>query len=222
VNKVQQCFAVKVQVDSFLDVSRSTFTRLTGTVSINSASTICQAVVLAEPVPGTSIYIFWVSSAQPVFRHLAVAAICLSLVSALLLQHTQRMPHSGANTVGTPHQLAVAADKKRLLFTTAHQHAVTHNNEAAAVHHSRGTSIKGGYVCCAATEAIHELAAQYRQTTGIVGLKVQYSSSKGFYLLAPNQHAAGPAAASEKDGVATCSGSRRPPGRTGAVPQLPK
>jgi DNA mismatch repair ATPase MutS len=29
VNKVQQCFAVKAQVDSFLDVSRATFCRLT-------------------------------------------------------------------------------------------------------------------------------------------------------------------------------------------------
>lgn len=29
VNKVQQCFAVRAQVDSFLDVARATFARLT-------------------------------------------------------------------------------------------------------------------------------------------------------------------------------------------------
>lgn len=32
VNKVQQCFAVKAQVDSFLDLSRASFTRLTESV----------------------------------------------------------------------------------------------------------------------------------------------------------------------------------------------
>jgi hypothetical protein len=30
VNKVQQCFAVRAQVDSLLDIRRATFTRLTG------------------------------------------------------------------------------------------------------------------------------------------------------------------------------------------------
>lgn len=30
VNRVQQCYAVRAQVDSFLDISRSTFSRLTG------------------------------------------------------------------------------------------------------------------------------------------------------------------------------------------------
>ena len=42
-----------------------------------------------------------------------------------------------------------------------------------------------------AAEAIHELAAQYRLSTGIAGLKVQYSTAKGFFLLVPSQHTAG-------------------------------
>ncbi|WIA16491.1 hypothetical protein OEZ85_013171 [Tetradesmus obliquus] len=37
------------------------------------------------------------------------------------------------------------------------------------------------------TEAIHELAAKYRASTGIAALKVQYSSSKGFFLVVPEQ-----------------------------------
>jgi hypothetical protein len=95
-------------------------------------------------------------------------------------------------------------------------------------------------------DAIHELAAQYRTSTGIPGLKVQYSSSKGFYLMVPSQHiastAAGagitaggttgvpPAAAAEVEGekhpvggqVPTGSGSRRQWEPQRSVPKLSK
>lgn len=58
------------------------------------------------------------------------------------------------------------------------------------------------------------------------GLKVQYSSTKGFYLLVPNQHISGStagaaAAAGGGDSEAVAAG-RRQLGRGGAVPQLPK
>jgi hypothetical protein len=56
------------------------------------------------------------------------------------------------------------------------------------------------------------------------GLKVQYSSTKGFYLLVPSQHISGNtagAAAGGGDSDAVAAG-RRQLGRGGAVPQLPK
>lgn len=43
VNKVQQCFAVRAQVDSFLDISRGTFTRLTGEEFVCCLHAACAA-----------------------------------------------------------------------------------------------------------------------------------------------------------------------------------
>lgn len=83
-------------------------------------------------------------------------------------------------------------------------------------------------------EAIHELAAQYRLSTGIAALKVQYSGTKGFYLLVPSQHIGGGVAAGAAGAGAGAGGEggggdsdavahgRRQLGRAGPVPQLPK
>jgi DNA mismatch repair ATPase MutS len=46
VNKVQQCFAVRTQVDSLLDMSRATFTRLTESIH-DLAAKYCSSTGIA-------------------------------------------------------------------------------------------------------------------------------------------------------------------------------
>lgn len=91
--------------------------------------------------------------------------------------------------------------------------------------HRRGMSA----AAAVAAESIHGLAAQYRLKTGIAGLKVQYSSTKGFYLLVPNQHVTGAAGEAGAGGEGAKEGSadrgatsKQQLGRSGTVPQLPK
>ncbi|KAF6261419.1 muts domain V-domain-containing protein [Scenedesmus sp. NREL 46B-D3] len=75
------------------------------------------------------------------------------------------------------------------------------------------------------TEAIHELAAQYRASTGIAGLKVQYSSTKGFYLVVPEQQSRQQAAATSMHGRSQAGGgsaATAAAAAAAAATQLPK
>jgi hypothetical protein len=76
--------------------------------------------------------------------------------------------------------------------------------------------------CYARVKFIVPYAALCRASTGIAGLKVQYSSSKGFYLVVPEQQGRQQAAATSMHGRGLAGSGAAGAAAAGAATQLPK